>query len=74
MVLAVAGKILGVIAIADTLRPTAAEAISRLHHQKIGTSLITGDNPTTAAAIAKLAGVDRFFCPSPAGRQSRRNS
>ncbi len=61
VVLAVAGKILGVIAIADTLRPTAAEAISRLHHQKIGTSLITGDNPTTAAAIAKLAGVDRFF-------------
>lgn len=61
VVLAAAEKILGVIAIADTLRPTAAQAVSQLHQQKIGTSLITGDNPTTAAAIAKIAGTDRFF-------------
>ena len=61
VVLATAGKILGTIAIADTLRPSAAEAISQLHRQKISTSLITGDNPTTAAAIAKIAGIDRFF-------------
>ncbi len=61
VVLAAAKKILGVIAIADTLRPTAAEAVSQLRQQKIGTSLITGDNPTTAAAIAKIAGTDRFF-------------
>lgn len=61
VVLATAKKILGVIAIADTLRPTATEAISQLTQAKIGTSLITGDNPTTAAAIAKTAGISRFF-------------
>ena len=61
VVLAAAKKILGVIAIADTLRPTATDAISQLTRQKIGTSLITGDNPTTAAAIAKTAGISRFF-------------
>mgnify|MGYP001575301926 CR=1 FL=1 len=61
VVLAIGKKILGVIAIADTLRPTATDAISQLTRQKIGTSLITGDNPTTAAAIAKIAGITRFF-------------
>jgi len=61
VVLAIGKKILGVIAIADTLRPTATNAISQLTRQKIGTSLITGDNPTTAAAIAKTAGISRFF-------------
>ena len=61
VVLAAVEKILGVIAIADTLRPTAAEAVSQLHSQKIGTSLITGDNPTTAAAIASQVGIDRYF-------------
>ncbi|KKT77480.1 MAG: Copper-translocating P-type ATPase [Microgenomates group bacterium GW2011_GWB1_44_8] len=61
VVLTIGQKILGVIAIADTLRATAADAVSQLTRQKIGTSLITGDNPTTAAAIAKTAGISRFF-------------
>ena len=54
-------RVLGTIAIADTLRQTAAAAIKLLHQQKIETSLITGDNLRTAAAIAKTAGIDRFF-------------
>ena len=54
-------KAIGTIAIADTLRQTAAEAIKLLHQQKIETSLITGDNLRTAAAIAKTVGIDRFF-------------
>ena len=54
-------KAMGTIAIADTLRQTAAAAIKLLHQQKIETSLITGDNLRTAAAIAKTVGIDRFF-------------
>ena len=54
-------KAIGTIAIADTLRQTAAAAIKLLHQQKIETSLITGDNLRTARAIAKTVGIDRFF-------------
>jgi len=61
VVLSTGEKVVGIIAIADTLRPTAAEAIQLLHQQKIETSLITGDNLRTAAAIAKQVGIKRYF-------------
>ena len=61
VVLSAGKKIMGIIAIADTLRPTATEAVRLLHQQKIETSLITGDNSRTAAAIAKQTGIDRYF-------------
>lgn len=54
-------QILGIIAIADTLRETAASAVKSLYSQGIETSLITGDNPRTAAAIAKEVGIKRYF-------------
>jgi Cu+-exporting ATPase len=65
-------KTLGVIAIADTLRSTAKEAIKLLKKQKIRTSLITGDNSTTAESIAKQVGIERFFAKvMPADKEAK---
>jgi len=55
------GGFLGIIAVADTLRPDAADivaALKRLGIQK--TVMLTGDNARVAAAIAKQTGVDEF--------------
>lgn len=61
VVLSANKKNIGTIAIADTLRTTAVETIKSLHRQGVETSLITGDNPRTAAAIAKQVGITRYF-------------
>ena len=61
VILSAGSKVLGAIAIMDTLRETASQAIAQLHRQKIETSMITGDNSATAAAIAKTVGIDRYF-------------
>lgn len=53
------GEILGIIAIADTLRPEVVEALRKIHAagvQKI--IMLSGDNQRTASAIAKQAGID----------------
>lgn len=50
-------QVSGIIAVADALKETAAEAVSRLHKMKIETYLITGDNQKTAEAIAREAGI-----------------
>ncbi len=49
---------LGVIAIADTLRPTGAEAVRALKELGIATVMLTGDNAATARHIAQQAGID----------------
>lgn len=51
-------KIAGLIAIADTVRPTSKAAIQQLHSMNINIALLTGDNKITAEAIAKEVGVD----------------
>jgi len=48
---------LGVIAMADTLRPDAAQAISELTSLGVKTVMLTGDNASTAEAIARAAGI-----------------
>jgi Cd2+/Zn2+-exporting ATPase len=54
-----AGKILGIIAIADTLRPEVTEALRRIHAAGIEkVIMLSGDNQRTASAIAKQAGID----------------
>lgn len=59
-VLAVArdGVALGLIGVTDTVRPSAAEAVSALRSMGIRTVMLTGDNRRTAAAVAKMVGVD----------------
>ncbi len=58
MLFAVDGKLAGVIAVADRIKPTSADAISKLHSMNVKTMMLTGDNQLTAEAIAKEAGVD----------------
>lgn len=51
-------KVLGIIAVADTIKPDARESISELKKMGIRTCMLTGDNERTAKAIATEAGID----------------
>ncbi len=51
----------GIIALADTLKPNAREAVEALHRLGIEVIMLTGDNRRTAEAIAHEAGVDRVL-------------
>ncbi|MBP3868973.1 MAG: heavy metal translocating P-type ATPase, partial [Solobacterium sp.] len=55
------GTLLGVIAVADVIRPESAEAISQLQKMGIEVVMLTGDNQRTAEAIGKTAGVDEVI-------------
>ena len=60
--MAVCGQLVGVICIADPLRPEAASVLHQLHKLGIqNTVMMTGDSFRTAQAIAKQVGVDQFF-------------
>jgi len=61
MILAVNKKISGTIAVADVLKAQAKETVERLKATGREVIMITGDNKTTAAAIAKQAGIDRVL-------------
>lgn len=51
-------RVLAIFAVADTLRSTSQLAIKELHQQGIKTCILTGDNETTALAIANQVGID----------------
>ncbi|MGB8819584.1 MAG: copper-translocating P-type ATPase, partial [Methanoregula sp.] len=53
------GGLAGVIAIADTVKETSAEAVRRFKGHGIATVMVTGDNRRTAEAIARTLGIDR---------------
>jgi potassium-transporting ATPase ATP-binding subunit len=53
--------VLGAIALKDILKPNMLERFDRMRAMGIRTVMITGDNPLTAAAIAKESGVDDFL-------------
>ncbi|MFC6282145.1 MULTISPECIES: heavy metal translocating P-type ATPase [Polaromonas] len=55
---ALAGRVIGLIAIADAIRPTAKAAVSKLRAQKIQVVMLTGDNAATAKRIATDIGID----------------
>ncbi len=57
MLIAVDGQLLGVLAVADTLKDDAADAIAALHRQGLETVMLTGDNRRTAQAIAREVGI-----------------
>ena len=54
-------RLLGVIELKDIVKRGMSERFDQLRHMGIRTIMITGDNPLTAAAIAKEAGVDDFL-------------
>jgi len=61
MLMAVDGKLSGIIAVADTIKESAAAAVAQLQAMNIETVMITGDNHRTAKAIAQKAGIGRVL-------------
>ena len=60
LVVTEAKQIVGVVVLEDVLKPAISERLERLHMMGVRTVMITGDNPLTAATIAKRAGVNDF--------------
>ena len=58
MFLGVDGKLAGLVAVADPIKATAAEAIAKLHRLGLKIVMATGDNETTARAVAARLGID----------------
>ena len=61
VLLAVDGKVAALLAIRDPLREDSVSALQRLHRAGYRLVMLTGDNPTTAKAIAKEAGIDEVI-------------
>jgi len=61
MLLGVDGEVAGIIALADTVKPHAREAVEALHKMGIEVGMLTGDNRRTAEAIAREVGIDRVL-------------
>ncbi|NLM40542.1 MAG: copper-translocating P-type ATPase [Firmicutes bacterium] len=61
MYAAIDGKLAGIIAVADVIKPSSSKAIAALHRMGIEVAMITGDNQRTAQAIARQVGVDRVL-------------
>ena len=69
------GKLIGLIAVADIVKPTSAQAIAELSSMGIEVVMLTGDNAKTAEAIRRQVGVDRVVAevlPQDKEREIRR--
>jgi heavy metal translocating P-type ATPase len=55
------GEPCGVIAVADAVNDSAADAVAALHNRGFRTVLLTGDNPASAAAVAARVGIDEVI-------------
>jgi Cu+-exporting ATPase len=54
-------RALGIIAVADTLKPSARPAVAALHAMGLEVAMLTGDNARAAAAIARQVGIERVL-------------
>ena len=69
------GRLLGLVAVADVVKPTSAQAIAELSNMGIEVVMLTGDNERTAEAIRRQVGVDRVVAevlPQDKEREIRR--
>jgi Cu+-exporting ATPase len=71
MFLGLDSQVVGIIALADTLKPGAKEALQALRKMGIETAMLTGDNRRTAEAIAREAGIDRVLAEVLPGHKAR---
>lgn len=55
------GRAIGTISVADTVRPTSAEAVRKMHQMGLKTVLLTGDNQQVADAVAREVGIDEVI-------------
>jgi P-type Cu+ transporter len=66
---AIDGKLAGIVAVADTIKPTSVQAVRQMHDEGLRVVMLTGDNEPTARAIAHEAGVDEVIAGVlPAGK------
>ena len=71
MFFAESGSLLGIIAVADTIKEDSAQAVKQLRNMGIKVVMLTGDNEQTAKAIGKQAGVDEVIAGVlPDGKES----
>ncbi len=69
MFVAIDGKAAGIVAVADPIKSTTSQAITELHELGLRIAMLTGDNKRTAAAVARLLGIDAFEAEiEPAGK------
>lgn len=61
MIVAKDSKVIGIVAVADTLKENSHEAIKTLKSMGLETVMITGDNKRTASAIAREVGIDKVL-------------
>ena len=54
-------KLVGIIAVADTVKPDSQDAIKQLHKMGVQVAMVTGDNRRTAEAIGRMMGLDQVF-------------
>ncbi|MBI5751865.1 MAG: heavy metal translocating P-type ATPase [Hydrogenophilales bacterium] len=71
MLVGMNGALSGIIAVADTLKPEAQEAVSALKQEGIEVILLTGDNQRTAQAIAAQLGITRVIAEVLPGDKAR---
>ncbi len=66
------GRVVGMVAVADVVKPTSAAAVARLREMGVRTLMLTGDQAKTAEAVARQVGVDEVVAGVlPQGKERR---
>ena len=65
------GRLIGLLAVADELKKTAAQAVEAFKDMGLAVAMITGDNPRSAAFIGRQAGIDRIIAQVLPGDKAR---